>query len=345
MEFELRGAETNSAPTITESMPAAFAEARVWVERIFGGKPRPTAGLKGTPPKDVKQLWTSLERALGPREEWRLPVLRELWSVLFAGAQKRRRSADHERIFFQLLGYALRPGFGYPLDEWRCEQSVRLFGESVQFHKERAVWHEFWILWRRISGGLTETRHQELWAYLKTHLALRVPSLVPKHLPRPKGLQPEGLDEMVRLAAALEHLDPADKLELGGWISARLREMKTASGPWTWALGRLGARAPIYGSIHKTVPAPIAAEWAGLLLGPAIVSREGSLFALAQVARLTGDRTRDLPEAIRSRVIDALKAGGASPSWQRMVSEVVVLEAADRARALGDTLPLGLSLA
>jgi hypothetical protein len=57
----------------------------------------------------------------------RMPMLRELWSTLYAGAGRRRRSADHERVFLQLAGYCLRPGFGYPLDEWRCEQTFRQF--------------------------------------------------------------------------------------------------------------------------------------------------------------------------------------------------------------------------
>jgi hypothetical protein len=60
---------------------------------------------------------------------------------------------------------------------------------------------------------------------------------------------------------------------------------------------------------------------------------------------LTGDRTRDLEEGLRQQVLDALKKADAPLSWQRMVAEVVELEAADRARALGDTLPVGLSLA
>jgi hypothetical protein len=347
LEFELRGAAPETGVTVTESMPPSFAEARHWIERIFGAKAaaaRPATELKGAPPKDVKQLWTSLEKTLGPREEWRLPVLRELWSVLFAGASRRRRSAEHERIFFQLLGYTLRPGFGYALDEWRCEQSARLFSESVQFHKEKAVWKEFWILWRRIAGGLGESRHQEIWVYLKPYLAARVPLRAPKNLPKPKGVQPEGLDEMARLAAALEHLEAADKAQLGEWIASRLHDPAAASGPWPWALGRLGARAPIYGSVHKTVPQPQAAAWVELLLQPQVVRLEGALFALAQLARLTGDRTRDLDEAIRARVLEALKAADASPSWQRMVAEVVALEAADKARALGDTLPVGLLL-
>jgi hypothetical protein len=344
LEFELRGSESESAPAVTESMPAAFADARQWVERIFGGKPRPLLEVKGAPPKDVKQLWASLERTLGPREDWRPPVLRELWSVLLAGAQKRRRSAEHERVFFQLLGYSLRPGFGYPLDEWRCEQSARLFAEGVQFHKDKANWTEFWILWRRVAGGLTPARHQEIWNWLKPHLQIRVPARAPKALPKVKGIQPEGLDEMVRLGASLEHLEPVDKAGLGAGIAARLQDPAAAGGPWIWALGRLGARAPIYGSVHKTLPSPQAAQWAEALLDPRIVTLEGALFALAQLARLTGDRSRDLDAEVRARVLQALQAGGAPASWERMVGEVVALEAADRVRALGDTLPVGLAI-
>lgn len=344
LEFELRGDSSDSTPTVTESMPPNFLEARLWVERIYGGKPRPVAGLKGTPPKDAKALWASLEKTLGAREQWRLPVLRELWGALYAGAPKRRRSAEHERVFYQLLGYTLRPGFGYPLDDWRAEQTAKLFAEQVEFHKEKVVWNEFWILWRRVAGGLSEARQAEIWNQLRPFLATRVPPNPPKSQGPSKGIKMEGLEEMVRLGAALEHLDPDAKSELGDWIASRLLRAP-ASGPWTWALGRLGARAPIYGSVHKVLPPPKAAEWIRLLLSSECLTLEGSLFSLAQLARLTGDRARDIEPELRAEVLAALKKARAPESWRRMVSEVTVLEAEDKARALGDTLPVGLVLA
>jgi DNA-K related protein len=354
LEFELRGSAAQEAVTITESMPPRFGDARELVERVFGSKPvAKTQGPKHSniqafkhpsDSKEIKALWSSLEKTLGPREEWRVPVLRELWSVLFAGATRRRRSLDHERVFFQLLGYGLRPGFGYPLDDWRAEQTAGLFLESVQFTKEKPVWTEFWVLWRRIAGGLSEARHMEIWSYLKPHLAHRVPPNVPKHIAKPKGVHPEGLDEIVRLGAALEHIDPLEKVQLGDWIALRLGGPNSA-GPWAWALGRLGTRQPIYGSAHKVVSPAKAAEWLELLLQPTLLKTEGALFAASQLARLTGDRARDLDEPLRDRVAQELKLATASPSWIRMVTEVVRLEASDEARALGDSLPVGLQLA
>jgi len=347
LEFELRGSGSESGLIVTQAVSASLTEARHWIEKFFSGKPSDSRGRpnsKSAPPKDVKQLWSALERALGPREDWPLSVLRELWSVLLAGAIRRRRSAEHERVFFQLLGYSLRPGFGYPLDDWRCEQSSPLFSEGVQFHNEKANWKEFWIMWRRIGGGLSADRHHEIWNYLKPFMALRIPSQPAKHLAKPKGVQPEGTDEMARLAAGLEHLPWQEKVELGDWVAERLLDSVRAIGPWTWAIGRLGARAPIYGSVHQTVPPQKAVEWVTRLLEPQLVQLDGALFALAQLARLTGDRARDLDEAARTGVLRALEHGDASPSWRQMVLEVVALEAKDKARAFGDTLPAGLVL-
>lgn len=336
LEFELRGAMARPAMAVTEAMPAGFAEARKAVERVFGHEPLPVD------PREAKQLRRTLEKIIGPREEWRLPLLRELWGALYAGAKHRRRSADHERMFFQLAGYCLRPGFGYPLDEWRCEQTFRLFAAGVKHQAQQPVWSEFWVLWRRIAGGLAEERQKELWNYLKPSLAWRVPLEAPRNVPKPKGPQPEGLDEMVRTAASLEYLEPAEKAEFGNWIIGRLKSSAVATGPWAWALGRLGGRAPIYGSGHRTVDPEQTTAWLSLLLEAGLNRTDGAAFAAAQLCRMTGDRSRDLGEDIRSKTLEALRAVDAPAEWLRMVTTVVTLAPADEARALGDTLPIGL---
>ncbi len=336
LEFELRGASKTGELTITESMPARFTDATLEIDRVFGTRPLPVE------PKDVKQLFRTLERILGPREGWSVPVLRELWTPLWAGVGKRRRSAEHEKVMFQLLGYSLRPGVGYPLDPWRVDQTFSLFKELLTHHGEQPLWMEFWILWRRVAGGLTEAAQLQLWKYLEPHLARRVPVGLPAAKEKLKGVQPQGLEEMVRCAASLELLPPAHKLELGSFIVSRLQAPDTAGGPWAWALGRLGARVPVHGASHRVVAPEIAAEWAEVLIKLDPGQHDGALFALSQLARRTGDRSRDLDDALRTRVLAALAP---SPeSWRRSVAEVVQLTQSDEARALGDTLPVGLAL-
>lgn len=341
LEFALRAGAPGPEGAIA-ALPGSFAEAVGRIEQVFGKKQPVEPGAAA---RQAKQLWGALERLLGPRDRWGAPLLRELWAALFARAARRRRTPDHERAFFQLLGYALRPGYGYPLDDWRCEQAVRLFGEGVHALKEKQVWSEFWVMWRRLAGGLGEAHHVELWTFLAPHLEHRLAPDRPKHAPRPKGVQPEGLDEMVRLGAALEHLPAEEKVRLGGWVAARLADPQAAGGPWPWALGRLGARVPLYGSVHRVVAPQQAAEWLGLLLATRARDVEGALFAAVQLARLSGDRARDLEEAPRAEALAALHAAGAPASWQRLLTEVVAMESADEARALGDTLPVGLRVA
>ena len=90
------------------------------------------------------------------------------------------------------------------------------------------------------------------------------------------------------------------------------------------------------------VPPELAAEWAEVLSALNPRQHDGALFALSQLARRTGDRSRDLDDALRARVLAALAS---SPeSWRRSVAEVVQLSQADEARALGDTLPVGLTI-
>ena len=338
LEFDLRAAASRAATTVTESMPERFGEARELVLRVFGSRAQPVE------PKVVKDLVRTIEQAIGPRESWSLPLLRELWSLLLAGRARRRRSEHHERAFFQLLGFCLRPGFGYPLDDWRCAETYPLFAERVHHHREVRIWREFWVTWRRIAAGLDAVQQAEIWDYLKPNLARRLPASASKNLPALKGVQPDGLDEMVRTAASLELLPPAEKELLGRWLVGRIQAPDAAGGPWAWALGRVGARIPLGGSVHQSVDADTVAGWVDALLTRGLSMQDGSAFAAVQLSRLSGDRTRDLDEAVRARVVAELTRIEAPERWRRLIQEVAVMEAADEARSLGDTLPIGLRL-
>ncbi|MFL6716669.1 MAG: molecular chaperone DnaK, partial [Burkholderiaceae bacterium] len=111
-----------------------------------------------------------------------------------------------------------------------------------------------------------------------------------------------------------------------------------------WALGRVGARVPVHGSAHEVAPVEAASSWLEWLLTLDWRRIEPAAFAAASIARLTGDRSRDLPDALRRRVADRLRTAQAAPTWSAMVLEVVELEEADERRMLGDTLPPGLKL-
>jgi molecular chaperone DnaK (HSP70) len=290
---------------------------------------------KDVDPKKVKDLRRDLEKIFGLRETWPLPLLRELGGTLVTGAARRRRTAEHERAFFQLLGWCLRPGSGAAFDDWRIEQVWPLWKEGVQYIAEKPTWSSWFVLWRRVANGLDAARQAEVWAYLKPWLLEQGTGK------KGVGAAPAGQDEMIRLACSLERISSTEKAALGEFVMKKLGRGGLLS---AWPLGRLGARVPLAGSAHDVVDAAVAARFVDKILESDLKTLDGALFALATIARRTGDRARDVDAAVRDRVIARLEKAGAPAALVGVVKDVVPLSADDEAAAFGDALPVGLRL-
>ncbi|MEM9189534.1 MAG: Hsp70 family protein [Myxococcota bacterium] len=334
LEFQLRGASKSAlaAERVTQLHPR-FSEATERVRLVYGKSSQEVS------PREIKSTVRELEKIIGTRAGWDTPLLRELFGALLAGAKRRRRSAAHERVWFNLTGYTLRPGFGYPLDDWRIDELFKLFKAGVQFMPETQNQAEWWILWRRVAGGLDEAKQRQLLDVVEWYL--HPPTKRPR--PRPKGPKWAGYDDMVRLVGSLEHIPRDRKATLGDWLVTRLTEHDENPQSW-WAVGRLGARVPFYGSAHNVVDRADAERWLEACLGFDWSGFETLSFAATLLARMSGDRARDLDPALRERVAARLQTVDAPDSWHRMVREVTHLEAADERRIFGESLPPGLRL-
>jgi hypothetical protein len=337
LEFPLRGAATErlrragGAPEIAGA-PRRLDEARALVQLLYGKK----AAVER---KEVKGLFRELERLLGPRDRWPTPLVRGLWGALHAGRGRRRRSADHERVWLQLTGFCLRPGFGAPLDGWRVEETWSIFREGLQYQGDPRAWQAWWVTWRRIAGGLEAAAQERLFETAAPFIRPRDPR---RPLPRVPGVRPEALDELVRLAGSLERIDPAEKTAAGEWILARIE----ADGPaphLLWSLGRIGARVPFAGSAHLAVPTATVERWIARLLASAVARRD-LVFPLAQLARRSGDRARDVADDVRAAALAALVEGGAAPEALQAVREVALPTEEEEGSVFGESLPPGLRL-
>lgn len=308
-----------------------LAQAVTLIDEVFGGQARELDA------KAVRQLRARLERVLGRRDDWDMALLRALFDALLERARRRRRSAEHERVWLNLAGYCLRPGLGAALDDWRIDQLWALFGQGLQYVREGNNWSEWWTLWRRCAGGLDEARQLQVLEVLAGHLE-------ETDAARRRGDPVQAsYDDMVRLAAALERVPAMHRIEVGKWLLERLARPAEKAHTW-WALGRVGARESLYGSAHTVVPPETAAEWLQAVLALDWKAVEPAAFAAAQLARLTGDRSRDLAPALRDEVARRLAAIRAPQSWIIMLREVVSLDDADRRRSFGEALPPGLRL-
>jgi molecular chaperone DnaK (HSP70) len=303
--------------------------------RVFG------PGNKSVTPREVKDLLRTLERWLGPRKSWDLELSRGLFDVLLgegsAGREARLRSADHERLFWMLAGHCLRPGFGHPLDRARSERLWPAFEPGVRHRELERNWQQFWIAWRRVAGGLGPSEQLRVRDVLDPVLA--PPEL---KLKRSKSFRPLALPEIMALAASLERLEHTRRSELGRWLVDRTWSDRD---PELWAhVGRIGARVPMYASVHYVLPANVVERWLSELLRERWDEVRTAAASAFSLARVTGDQVRDVSPALRAEVARALAKAGAPEEWRRAVSELVPVTHGERERLLGDDLPLGLIL-
>jgi hypothetical protein len=106
----------------------------------------------------------------------------------------------------------------------------------------------------------------------------------------------------------------------------------------------VGARAPVYGPLNCVVASDTVAPWIERLLAVEWPRPEPTAFAVAQIARATGDRARDLDPGLRERVARRLEATPHGARAARLVREVIPLEPGEEARLLDEALPVGLRL-
>ncbi|MFZ1416084.1 MAG: Hsp70 family protein [Defluviicoccus sp.] len=335
LEFNLRpleqAGEGRPAPSTPEPAigvpPAALAAAREYVKASFAAPAGRRDKLTAT------RLLTGLEKVVGlPKGQWSAGLIRALWPALEARMNARATSVEHEETWLILAGFLLRPGFGVALDEARIDALWRLRTAGLCFPGKRIALQAY-ILWRRVAGGLSRERQEQL-------LASEMEKL------RRQTAPPA---ELVRLAGALERLNPALKAELIGRFLENARALIAegkASEPWLTALGLLLNRTPLYAG-PETVVAPELVEQAF----DAFRSFDWSAPALAELAtlflhaaRAVENRSLDVPKSLRLKIARKLEQSGVAPLRTAKLKEVIPLDRAERQSLYGEALPPGLLL-
>jgi len=333
VEFQIRrkGSANSQA---TAELPASFNRAAEKIQAVFGSK------SKKVDPKAVKSLRADLEKVLGlSRADWETPLLRALFATLLEGMKSRRRSENHERVWLSLVGFCLRPGFGYPLDDWRVEQLWKTYSQNIQFVNERQNWTEWWTLWRRIAGGLNVQAQEQIFKDISKFLN----PAAARQAGVSKQVKMRGYDDMVRLAGVLERLPVDKKIEACEWLLKRLQKASEPNQTW-WAVGRIASRVPFHSSDHNVIPAEIVSVWLLQILKTDWKKVPQAGFAATLIARMSGDRARDLDESVRLEIIAKLKLSKAPGSWVEMVESYKELDEMEARQVFGEALPPGLKL-
>jgi hypothetical protein len=326
LEFDLRKQAQESAPSTRAASVVseeALDRAGTLMRGVFSGAPDACA---------PEELPGKLEQALGlGRAAWPLNAIRRLADAMLEQAEGRRRSPALETRWLNLCGLCLRPGFGYPGDDYRIEQARRILAGGLAFANQVQNEIEGWIFWGRVAGGLNRGQQTELFQRLGPTLLARG---------KPPRVNTSLLREMWRAAASLELLPLQSKTELGESLLARARKGDARESEF-WCLARVGARELFYGPANQVLPPATAARWVEGLLALSPVP-PGAFEAVAAIARRTGQAGRDLPGATLTLVRRRLEESANAERLLKLLDGESQRDLASMGRVFGEELPSGL---
>lgn len=341
LEFNLRPHEPNAEAGDRRIPPgdgtAVRADAGVDPARLETAQTR-IRSLFSRPldPRDkltAANLLKNLEQILGmPKAGWNWALIRSLWPALYGCFDRRQESVEHEEAWLILAGFLLRPGFGAPGDDARIDELWRLHTDGLAFPGKRLQLQQY-ILWRRVAGGLSRERQEAI-------LESELPKLRTQKNPPA---------ELVRLAGALERINPPTKAELAGLFLQTARQLaatKQYCVPYLVALGLLLNRAPFYAGPEAVLP-PSHVE----LAFEALSDLDWAEPELAEIptlflraARVVDDPASDLSKPLRDKIASKLQKAGATPVRLERLRKFVPVASGDRTSLFGESLPPGLAI-
>jgi hypothetical protein len=271
-----------------------------------------------------------------PREEWPLSLIRELADSLLQNISTRSRSAIHEARWMNLLGFCLRPGFGDALDTERIKQAWKVQIQGAVRPKHAQVQSEWWIMWRRLAGGLTPGQQRLLSQDLGPLLQSGAKGAKTR-LPLQRQI------ELWMTVANLERLYVNDKIKWGHLLLSQMKSGQIKHQHF-WSLARIGARELLYGPADRVIPPDEVTQWVDTLMDQDWPEVKAVGAALVQMARKTGDRTRDLAPGAIERIIGWISAHPQIDDQRRYLLEVIPIERQEQQTLFGESLPSGLVL-
>ncbi|MFH0994411.1 MAG: Hsp70 family protein [Pseudomonadota bacterium] len=326
LQFQIRGTDVPPDIGDPETFEAAQVEAIHACLRTAFSQPASGPFLESLG-KDISRI---IDR---PREKWPLSLIRSMADVLLSLIRTRLTAPDFESRWLNLLGFCLRPGFGDGFDGHRIKAIWKIYKQGPVFSQHSQVRSDWWILWRRISGGLSAGHQRQFFQDL-------TPILFSAKTGKQRILPQEYL-EIQMAAASMERLAVKDKIRLGSLLLADLQSKK-AKPQQFWAFSRTGARELLYGPVDRVIPPDEISPWIEVLISQNWTNPGPAGQALLQLARKTGDRTRDVDSDVVERIQNRLFQQGFLVDQVRVLSEVIPLRKQEAGAIFGEDLPTGL---
>jgi hypothetical protein len=233
----------------------------------------------------------------------------------------------------------MRPGSGDAGDPLRMKKIRQLYIQGMRYPGQLQVQSEWWILWRRVAGGLKPGWQRQFFQDL-------APVLFPGKGARKKVPAQQRL-EIWMAVANMEHLLAKDKVKCGRVLLSEIKAKKCRPQHF-WSLSRIGARELLYGPVDRVIPAKEAAAWIQTLISKNWGDPRPVGAAVAQLARKTGDRARDLEPARMEQIMAWMTRDSRYEQllepYMPYLKQVVPVAQQEETRIFGEALPAGIVL-
>ena len=332
LQFQLRDSQASAAMDAVETEvydDTLIENACQALKTAFTSDDTDLSALKGI----AKQIEKQVDQR---KANWPLSFLRRIADVLLELEKDvRSLSPQHESRWLNLAGFCMRPGFGDAFDEERARKLWKIYLAGLHFPKEKQNRLEWWIFLRRIAGGMKAGQQRQFFQDTSATLV--------KQKKGTAGLPPQEWIELWMAAANMERLLVKDKVALAKSVLPRLLNGKPQDRLF-WILGRLGARELLYGSVDRVVMPAEVSRWIQQLLKKSWKQHQPVQLLFSDLAQKTGDRTRDLEEEVRTRVLEWCGETGASSQVIKKIEKKSQMKIAEKSVQFGEKLPSGLVL-
>lgn len=287
-----------------------------------------------------KEIINQLEALTGKqRKEWSPTLLRSFWGFLLKYAPQRKVSSEHEARWWNLAGFFLRPGRGYPLDDFRLKDLWKIVLADFKNIKNSDAQIQQWICFRRVAAGFNSGQQMQVAQDLISTLLLK------------KGAEFDikgkaavyQFVEKIRTFSALELIDQPLKVRVGNALMHRI-ESKEALPVDYWALGRIAARQLTQGSIAHILPKDVCSTWLAKIVVSKHIPVAQETFLYSQMARLTDYREINIPKDVIAKILEKSVLFPLGDHLRDLLTSVIKLSRQEEEEVFGENLPPGLSL-
>jgi hypothetical protein len=232
----------------------------------------------------------------------------------------------------------LRPGFGFALDDFRIKELWKFILSDFKSQLSTDQQIQLWICYRRISGGLSRGQQTQLANDL-------VSTLFNKRSGKIEVDKNEfyAYSEKIRALASMELLETSLKIRLGNALAARISG-GNASPVDYWALGRIGARHLVYGSLVNVIPFHTCEEWIEQILNIPVKDESNLIFTLEQLARKTEHKELNVSKKVVEKILTKFADTPHSQHLQDHLLNECRLTQTEKDQIFGEHLPAGLQL-